>query len=168
MPPPPKRGSKCHFHAGFSHKSPPEIALNSCSCQVYPITQDARLIYHTITRLFKIKFPFSRFQYVQWRHHAFPLGVPIEAMFGRPKSLGLGYKVLSTLCKRPFLNLPTLDKIQSNFLSHDQTIGRGVLRGRNTEVCLFSRRNSEKMVHVLADFGHLILAGTEIIHFDRY
>ena len=39
-------------YAGISHKSRSEISWNSCSRQVYPITQDARLIYHAITPIF--------------------------------------------------------------------------------------------------------------------
>ena len=46
---PPKGYSKSRFHAGFSHKSRPEVAWNSCSRQVNPFTLDARLIYHAIT-----------------------------------------------------------------------------------------------------------------------
>ena len=48
----PKRVSKSRFHASFSHKSRPEIAWNSCSRQVYPITLSPRLMYHAITQYF--------------------------------------------------------------------------------------------------------------------
>ena len=44
--------SKSRFQAGFLYKSRPEIAWNSCSRQVYLITLNARLIYHTITKCF--------------------------------------------------------------------------------------------------------------------
>ena len=52
----PNGDSKFRFHAGFSHKSRPEIAWNSCSLQFYPITLNARLIIHAT---FSIQFPFS-------------------------------------------------------------------------------------------------------------
>ena len=72
----PKGGLKSCFHAGFSDKSRPDIAWNSCSCQVYPIALDARLIFHAITQLFSPNSCFHAMKYVQSRHHAFPLGVP--------------------------------------------------------------------------------------------
>ena len=78
---PPKGDSKSRFHAGFSHKSRPEIAWNSCSRQVYPITLDARLIFHAITQLFSPNSRFHAMKYVQSRHHAFPLGGPINNLY---------------------------------------------------------------------------------------
>ena len=50
--PPPKGISKSRFHAGFFHKSRPEIAWNSCSRLVNPTTPDIRLVYHAITQCF--------------------------------------------------------------------------------------------------------------------
>ena len=52
-----------------------EIAWDSCSRQVYPITLDARLLYHAITQLFSSHSRFHALKYVQPRHHAFPAGV---------------------------------------------------------------------------------------------
>ena len=74
----PQGGLKSRFHAGFSDKSRPEIAWNSCSRQVYPITLDARLIIHAITQLFSPNSRFHAMKYVQSRHHAFPLGGPLR------------------------------------------------------------------------------------------
>ena len=45
----PQGGPKSRFHPSFLHESRPEIAWYSCSSQVYPITQDARLIIYAIT-----------------------------------------------------------------------------------------------------------------------
>ena len=73
---PPKGGTKSRFHAGFSHKSRQEIAWNSCLSQVYPITLNAMLIFHAITPIFTSNSRFRALQYVQSRHHAFPLGGP--------------------------------------------------------------------------------------------
>ena len=56
----PKRASTSRFYASMSHKSRPDIFWNLCSRQVYPTTQDARLIYNVIT-LFFVQFPFQRF-----------------------------------------------------------------------------------------------------------
>ena len=75
----PPRGAWNHAwnHAGFSDKSRPEIAWNSCSRQVYPITLDARLIFHAITQLFSSNSRFHALKYVESRHHAFPFGGPL-------------------------------------------------------------------------------------------
>ena len=73
---PPNGGLKSRFHAGFSDKSRPKIAWNSCSRQVYPITLDARLIFHAITQLFSPNSRLHAMKYVQSRHHAFALGGP--------------------------------------------------------------------------------------------
>ena len=62
----------------FLHKSRPDIAWNSCSRQVYPITLDARLIIHEITQLFRFNSCFHALEYVESRHHAFPLGGPAK------------------------------------------------------------------------------------------
>ena len=70
----PQGALKSRFHAGFLHKSRQEIAWNSCSRQVYPITLDARLIFHEITQLFSSNSRFHGLKYVESRHHAFPLG----------------------------------------------------------------------------------------------
>ena len=75
---PPKGGSKSRFHAGFSHKSRQEIAWNSCSRQVYPITLNAMLIFHAITPIFTSNSRFHALKYVQSHHHAFPSGGPLE------------------------------------------------------------------------------------------
>ena len=78
---PPKGGSKSRFHAGFSHKSRQEIAWNSCSRQVYPITLNAMLIFHAITPIFTSNSRFHALKYVQSRHHAFPLGGPFPCNY---------------------------------------------------------------------------------------
>ena len=75
---PPKGGLESRIHAGFSDKSRPEIARNSCSRQVYPITLDARLIFHAIRQLFSSNSRFHALKYVESRHHAFPLGGPFK------------------------------------------------------------------------------------------
>ena len=77
---PSKGDSKSRFHAGFLHKSRPEIAYNSCSRQVYPITLDATLIIHEITRFFPSNSRFHALKYAESRPHAFPLGAPHIAM----------------------------------------------------------------------------------------
>ena len=55
---------------------------NSCSCQVYPITLDARLIYHSITQFF-IQLPFSFLELCPITPLRFPLGGSIY-IFWRP------------------------------------------------------------------------------------
>ena len=74
---PPKGGLKSGFDAGFSHKSHPEIAWNSCSRQVYLITLDARSIIYAITHIF-IQFPFSRSEICRITPSRFPLGGPLN------------------------------------------------------------------------------------------
>ena len=76
----PKGGLKSRFHSGFSDKWRPDIAWNSCSRQVYPITLDARLIFHAITQLFLPNSRFHAMKYVQSRHHVFPLGGPFDGV----------------------------------------------------------------------------------------
>ena len=70
--------SKSRFHAVFSHKSRLEISLNSCSRKAYPITLNARLIYHAITQFF-IQFPFSRYEICLVTPSRFALAGPTES-----------------------------------------------------------------------------------------
>ena len=44
----------------------------------------------------------------------------------------------------------------------------GVLKGRNAEICLFSRRNSEKVSHIFADFEHRNTGEHRNFYFDIY
>ena len=76
----PKSDAKSRFHAGFSHKSPPEIAYNSCSRQVYPITLDATL-YSRNHANFPSNSRFHALKYVGSLHHAFSLGAPFRDRF---------------------------------------------------------------------------------------
>ena len=73
-------GARAPRSAAYAHKSRLEIARNSCSRQVYPITLHARLIFHAITQLFSPKSRFHAMKYVQSRHHAFPLGGPVKKL----------------------------------------------------------------------------------------
>ena len=73
----PKGDSKTRFHAGFSHKSSLEIAYNSYSRQVYPITLDVTLIIHEITQFFH-PIPISRSKICQITPSRFPLGRPLS------------------------------------------------------------------------------------------
>ena len=74
----PKGTSKSRFHAGFLHKSRQTIAGNSCLRKVYPITLDAKLIFHAITQLFSSNSRFHFLKYVESRHHASPLVGPYD------------------------------------------------------------------------------------------
>ena len=61
----PKGDLKSRFHASFSPESRPEIAWNSCSSHIYPITLDPRWMYHAITQLFSSNSRSNALKYVK-------------------------------------------------------------------------------------------------------
>ena len=72
----PKGGLKSRFHAGFSDKLRPEIAWNSCSRQVYPITLDADFSRNHAIIL--TQFTFSRYEICPITPSPFSLGGPLS------------------------------------------------------------------------------------------